>query len=108
MQSLEKTKEELKDILENLVQALAMSRQYWTEDEITQLSNEVPQKVVEELYSRNKNFKYCAACTITKKTQSSLHVNSACIWNADRDCFISTQAENSLFFCIVNVFAVGI
>lgn len=84
------------------------SRQQWTEDEISQLSVEVPQKVVEDLYSNNKNFKFCAVCTITKKTQSSLHINSACMWNAERDGFISTQAENALFFCIVNVFAVGI
>ena len=80
----------------------------WTEEDISRLSVEVPQKAVEELYKKNRNYKYCAVCTITKKSQSSLHINSACMWNAVRDGFISIQKENSMFFCILNVFAIGL
>lgn len=101
-------KNELKEVVDKIVHEAVNSKSNWSEDDIANLSAEVPQKAVEELYKKNKNFKYCAVCTITKKTQSSLHINSACMWNAARDSFLTSQAENPIFFCILNVFAVGI
>lgn len=101
-------RENLQRVIDALVADYVKKDVRWTEDDISDLSVQLPQKTVEELYKVDNKFKYCAVCTITKKSQSSLHINSACMWNAARDGFISSQSENAIFFCILNVFAIGI
>ena len=98
-------KEQAEALVNQIIDQTLGSAEY-NEAEIENYSNSMPQRLVQELQNMNKHYKYCATCIIAKKNNTSMHVNSTCLWTPSQDCFLTVRWESPVLHCVVNIFAI--
>ena len=98
-----------KEIAEELVTSLiqeTLGTAEYNEEQVEEWSNALPQAIVQRLQEFNSRYKYCTTCILARKTNTSMHVNSTCLWTPKQDTFITIKWENAVLYCIVNIFAI--
>ena len=91
--------------INDLVEGIIRQEPQWSSDSNTRLAKGIARQVVECCHKVTHEYKFTAVCVLSKKTEVSPVVDSACIWDSSTDFYISVFKDTEEYFCVLNLYA---